>query len=182
MTAAFGGAGILLNGTPARFTGEGTPGSLDVYALAPEDDVGALSVMLDAPYPEPGEFPDFEHVLVDLLTPIAYACQTLPPSAELLAAALPLLWVRRDGGGLDFNQITDTANMRVIAMSDQRAVSWRIARQAREAILSCPGLSINGALIDWAEEITGQLEIGDLDPLRRDVEVAFRMLGRRQRP
>lgn len=180
MTAAFGGSGVLINGTPAGFTGEGTLGSLTVYQDAPESDTGALTVAVDAPYPEPGEFPDWEQVLIDLLTPITYTCQQLPPSAELIQAALPLLWVRRDGGGVDFDQITDTANVRVVAMSDLRSQSWRLARQAREAILNCPGRDVNGVLVDWAEEITGQMEIGDEDPLRRDVEIAFRMMARRQ--
>lgn len=149
---------------------------------APETGTGALSVALDAPYPEPGEFPDWEQVLIDLLTPITYTCQTLPPSADDLQALLPLLWVRRDGGGLDINAITDTANMRIVAMSHTRSASWRLARQAREAVLACPAGSVNGVLVDWCEEITGELEIGDADPLNRTVEVAFRMMARRQNP
>jgi hypothetical protein len=180
VSAPFSGGGVLMDGVPAGFGGEGILGDLDVYARPVDSGVGGLAVAVAAPYPEPGEFPDFEQVLIDLLTPITYTCQTLPLSAELLAAALPLLWVRRDGGGLDFDQITDTAHVRVIAMSDQRAQSWHLARQAREAIVNCPGADINGALIDWAQEITGQLEMGDLDPLRRDVEIAFRMEARRQ--
>jgi len=168
MIAAFTGTGILANST--------------AYNTAAATGAGALTTVVTGAYPEPGEFPDWEHVLIDLLTPIAYTCQTLPPSAELLAEKLPLLWVQRNGGGLDFNAIIDTAQVRVIAMSHQRADSWRLARQAREAILTCPGAGsgVNGVRVDWCEEITGQLEIGDMDPLNRDVEISFRMMARRQ--
>ncbi|WSJ12642.1 hypothetical protein OG326_23835 [Nocardia sp. NBC_01327] len=182
MNAAFSGTGTLTNGTAAWFSGEGSLADDTVYLSAPAAGAGALTVVTGEPYPEPGEFPDFERVLVDLLTPITYTCQVLPPSDDLLQAALPLLLVRRDGGGLDFNAVTDTANMRVVALSHKRSDSWRLARQVREAVLACPGTGNAGVLVDWCEEITGQLEIGDLDPLNRSVEVAFRMMARRQFP
>jgi hypothetical protein len=180
MTAAFGGTGTLHPDIPAAFGAQGGLADLTIYTPDPETATGSLSVLVGSPYPEPGEFPDWEHVLVDLLTPIAYTCQTLPPSAEALQAQLPLFWVHRDGGGLDFNAITDTAHVRVTAMSHLRSASWRLARQAREAILTCPGGDVNGVLVDWAEEITGEMEIGDNDPLNRNVEIAFRMTARRQ--
>ena len=147
---------------------------------APFTGAGALSALVDEPYPIPDEFPDFEQVLIDLLTPIAYTCTTLPKSAELMEQALPLLWVRRVGGGLDADGITDTAHMQITAFSYTRRLSVQLARQARRAILGSPGADINGVLLDWAEEITGLIEMGDIDPLNRTEEIAFALDARRQ--
>lgn len=149
---------------------------------APFSGGGGLSALVDEPYPIPDEFPDFEQVLIDLLTPMAYVCTTLPESADLMQQALPLFWVRRVGGGLDADGITDTAHMQVMAFSYTRRLSEQLSRQARRAILESPGTSINGVLLDWAEEITGLIEMADIDPLNRTVEIAFAIDARRQYP
>ncbi|KZM68130.1 hypothetical protein [Nocardia terpenica] len=141
---------------------------------------GRLSAAISERYPVPGAFLDWEQVCVDLLTPLAYTCSALPPDMQALDALLPLVLVRRVGGGLDVNAITDTALMQCTAFAPTRALSQQLASQVREALLACPGDQVNGVLVDYVEEMSGQLEVTDLDPLNRTVEVAFRMEARRQ--
>lgn len=141
---------------------------------------GTLTMTLGEPYPAPGEFPDWEQVAVDGLTPIIYTCSTLPPTDELLQAALPLIQARRIGGKLDMNAITDTAIMSFVVYSLKRSQAQQIATQIREAVLAWPGTAVNGVLVDWAEERIGNQEIADLDQLNRTVEVCFRLDARRQ--
>ncbi|MFJ4653858.1 hypothetical protein ACIP5Y_21535 [Nocardia sp. NPDC088792] len=139
-----------------------------------------MSVLLGEPYPALGEFPDWERVAIDGLTPITYTCSTLPPTDDLLQAALPLIQARRIGGKLDLNAITDTAIMSFVVYSLKRSQAQQIATQIREAVLSWPGTSVNGVLVDWAEERIGNQEIADMDQLNRTVEVCFRLDARRQ--
>lgn len=141
---------------------------------------GSLTMTTGEPYPELGEFPDWEQVAIDGLTPITYTCSTLPPTDEKLQAALPLIQARRIGGKLDVNAITDTAVMSFMVFALKRSQAQRIATQVREAVLSWPGTTINGVLVDWAEERIGNQEIMDLDQLNRVVEVCFRLDARRQ--
>ena len=153
--------------------------SIGVREPAVETATGTLQVVEAFPYPMPGAFPDWEQVLVDLCTPITYTCSSLPPDVTSLDGLLPLILVRRVGGGLDVNAITDTALVQLTAFAATRQASQQLAYQVREAMLACAGTSVNGVLVDWVEEISGQLEVVDLDPLNRTVEVAFRCQARR---
>jgi hypothetical protein len=147
------------------------------------------------PYPIHGEFPLWEHFLSDLLTPIAHTTNTLPATADAVAAALPMYWARRVGGGVDKDGITDTAHVQVVAFASIRDQAQMLAMQARDALLCAPGQSVNGVVIDWAEEIPaigiktwpvtvhrtdGFTEFPDLDPLNEMFEVAFSLDARRQ--
>lgn len=130
-------------------------------------------------YPVRGRFPDFEHVFIDLLTPIAYTVQTIPDGLD--EDALPLIQVRRTGGKVDGEGVADTAFVQIMGLSNTRADSQRIVDDAREAILAAGGTRVNGVLIDWTEEMSGLLEQLDIDPLRRGVEAMFAVSARRVR-
>ncbi|WP_032380955.1 phage tail termination protein [Rhodococcoides fascians] len=131
-------------------------------------------------YPEYGEYPDFEQVLVDLLTPIAYTCTTIPDSPEELEEAMPLIWARRTGGAPDVDDITDNAMVQLTIFSHTRSQSQRIAGKAKRATRDAGGTRVNGVLIDHTHEMSGVLEIPDLDPLNRTVQVGFVISARRQ--
>jgi hypothetical protein len=134
------------------------------------------------PYPVPGEFPDVEQVLVDLLTPIRYTCTTLPSEKDTFDAAVEagLIWARRTGGAIDADQLTDHALVQLSILSHKRRDSQAIAAQARKAVLGSAGTRVNGVLVDWAEETAGVIELPDMDPLNRMVHVGFLLYFRRQ--
>lgn len=133
-------------------------------------------------YPEKGEFPDFEQVLVDLLTPLSYTCTSLPAEREELDALIAdgLIWVRRTGGSANADQTDDRALVQLSVITPKRRTSQRLARHVRNAVSNCPGKSINGVLIDYVEETSGALEQLELDPLNREIEVGFMMQARKQ--
>ncbi|MFD4357890.1 hypothetical protein ACFWPX_35480 [Nocardia sp. NPDC058518] len=150
---------------------------------------------MTSPYPRPGEFPDFERFLVDLLAPIATTLTTLPASGDLVVAQYPFFWVRQIGGSTDINEITYTAKVRVTAVASDRAGAQTAAGQARVSLLSSPGKSVNGVLVDWAEEMTpaevkyfpptltrsqGAADLPNLDPVSQLVELGFTVQARRQ--
>ncbi len=150
---------------------------------------------MTSPYPAPGEFPDFEQFLVDLLAPIATTLTTLPATGELLVAKFPFFWARQIGGSTDINEITYTAKVRVTAAAVDRAAAQAFAARARVAILTAPGKSVNGVLVDWAEEMTpaevkyfpptlarsqGTGDLPNLDPVSQLVELGFTVHARRQ--
>ncbi|AVP71357.1 phage tail termination protein [Prescottella equi] len=128
-------------------------------------------------YPVRGRFPDFEQVLVDLLTPLAYTCGTLPDGD--LEEHLPLIWARRVGGKSD--GITDHAFVQLSVFSHKRAASQRLADDARELLEAAGGTRVNGVLIDWTDEMSGLLERADIDPLNRVIDVGYVVAARRQR-
>ncbi|MGW5267254.1 phage tail termination protein [Rhodococcus sp. NPDC003994] len=132
-------------------------------------------------YPTPGAFPDVEQVLVDLLTPITYTCTALPEDPKKLAQLEPLIWARRTGGGIDRDQIADNAVVQLTIFARKRSVAQTLAGRARTAVLNAGGTKVNGVLVDTADEVTGVLEIPDIDPLNRTVTVAFRLSFRRVR-
>ncbi|MFE3754563.1 hypothetical protein ACFXO9_09675 [Nocardia tengchongensis] len=143
---------------------------------------------------QPGEFPDFEQFLIDLLTPFANPTNMLP--ATLTPAALPLTWVRKSGGTLDVNGITYKAQMQVVVFGTTRQSAQTLAVQVRDAVLATPAATTtDSVLIDFVEEIAAgepkfqapilrrsrQLtDIPDLDPLSQMVELAFSIEARRQ--
>ncbi|MBF6332376.1 hypothetical protein [Nocardia transvalensis] len=136
-------------------------------------------------YPVPGEFPDFEQVLIDLLTPIAYTCSTLPASEQDFQDALPLIWARRIDGGIDADQITDTAIVQLDVFAHKRSDAQALGRRATAAVLGCGGTRVNGVLIDWVEQNSGGaggLDTQDIDPLNRVAQAQFRIDARRQFP
>ena len=138
------------------------------------------------PYPIRGEFPDFEQVLIDLCTPIRYTCTTLPAEPQKLQKLVEedggLIWARRTGGAIDDERISDRALVQLTCMTSKRSTSQSVARQVRNAVLSlADGGSVNGVLIDYAEETSGVLEQFDLDPLNREVQIGFVMSARKQR-
>ncbi|MFI6168843.1 hypothetical protein ACIBCN_18830 [Nocardia sp. NPDC051052] len=140
---------------------------------------------MTAPYPAPGEFPDFEQVLIDLLTPIAYTCTSLPTDETAFNAALPLIWARRTGGGIDEDQVLDSAVMQVDVFSHRRSDSQALGRRITRALLAAAGTRVAGVLIDWAEQLTGGaggIETQDIDPLNRVAQLGFRLDARRQFP
>lgn len=167
MTAPYSGGGTLTDTVIVPL-----PGALS--------GVGGLSVSVSDPYPMPGAWPDWEHVLIDLLTPIAYTCQTMPLTAEDIQAALPFIFVRRFGGGLDFNAITDKAHMKTVVFSRSRATSYQLAQQVLETFVSCQGgVDVNGVLVDFAEPFTGPVEMFDIDQQNRTEELDWWFYGRR---
>ncbi|MGW5435590.1 phage tail termination protein [Nocardia asteroides] len=150
---------------------------------------------MTSPYPTPGEFPDFERFLVDLLSPIETATTTLPATGDQVVAQFPFCWVRQVGGSTDINEITYTAKVRVTAAAADRAGAQALAARARVAILASPGKSVNGVLVDWAEEMTpaevkyfpptllrsqGTADLPNLDPVSQLVELGFSLQARRQ--
>jgi hypothetical protein len=150
---------------------------------------------MTAPYPLPGEFPDFEQFMVDLFTPIATTVTALPATAAAIQSALPLIWVRKIGGTLDANAITYKAQVQAVVFGTTRSQAQQLAIQVRDAILAAPSTLTNGVLVDYVEEISGTepkfttpalrrsrglTDFPDLDPLNQMVEVAFAVEARRQ--
>ncbi|MFR9750486.1 hypothetical protein ACL02S_05560 [Nocardia sp. 004] len=147
------------------------------------------------PYPTPGQFPDFEQVLVDLCTPIATTVSTLPATGDEIRDQLPFLWVRLVSGSTDINAVTYTAKVRVAAIAQTRAAAQQLASSARDALLATPATRVNGVLIDWAEEAApddvkyfpptlqrsqGVADLPNLDPINQMVEIGFTLHARRQ--
>ncbi|MFI9506978.1 hypothetical protein [Nocardia sp. NPDC052566] len=150
---------------------------------------------MTAPYPAPGEFPDFEQLLIDLLTPIAITAASLPATGPLVDAALPMIWVRKLSGSHDINKVTYIAKVRVVAIAQTRTAAAKLAAKVREAVLGSPGTRVNGVLVDWSEELDvegvayhpptlqrsqGTADFPNLDPLDRMVELGFVLHARRQ--
>ncbi|WP_306358696.1 MULTISPECIES: hypothetical protein [unclassified Nocardia] len=138
-----------------------------------------------APYPAPGEFPDFEQVLVDLLSPLAFTCSVLPATEDEFNAALPLIWARRTGGGIDPDQVTDAAIVAVDVFAHQRSESVALARRVTTAVMGCAGRSVGGVLIDFVRQQQGGqtgTQRDDPDPMNRVVELEFQLDARRQYP
>ncbi|WP_037162471.1 phage tail termination protein [Rhodococcoides fascians] len=134
----------------------------------------------DQEYPEYGEFPDVEEVLVDLLSPIIRTVTVLPVKEEQLHELMPLIWARRTGGALDGSEITDNAMVQFTVFADTRREAQQYARLARKAAMAAARTRVNGVLVDDVGEMAAPLEIPDLDPMNRTVQVAFVMSFRRQ--
>lgn len=147
------------------------------------------------PYPIPGEFPDFEHFMVDLFTPIGSTATALPATGTELQAKMPFLWVRLASGSTDVNALIYTAKVRVTAVAATREAAQLLAARARETLLNAPGKSVNGVLVDWAEEAApadvkyfpptlqrsqGPADLPNLDPTHQLVELGFTLHARRQ--
>ncbi|WP_405160058.1 hypothetical protein OG203_26910 [Nocardia sp. NBC_01499] len=150
---------------------------------------------MTAPYPTPGEFPDFEQFMVDLLTPIGTTLTTLPASGDQIQAKLPFIWVRFISGTSDINAITYIAKVRVTVVGQTRDAAQKLVGRVREAMLNSPGARVNGVLVDWAEESTtaevkyfpptlqrsqGVTDLPNLDPVSQLVEIGFTLHARRQ--
>jgi hypothetical protein len=150
---------------------------------------------MTAPYPAPGEFPNFEQVLIDLLEPIATTLTALPASGTDIQNELPFFWARLVSGSTDTNGVTYTANVRIVAVAETRTAARELAAAARTAVLSAPGAPVDGVLLDHAEEADaadlnyfpptlqrsqGAADLPNLDPIHQLVEIGFTLHARRQ--
>lgn len=150
---------------------------------------------MTAPYPTPGEFPDFERFMVDLFTPITTTLTTLPATGDQIQAKAPFIWVRFTSGSSDINAITYIAKVRVAVVGQTRDGAQQLVGRVREAMLNSPGTRVNGVLMDWAEESAaaeakyfpptlqrsqGVTDLPNLDPVNQIVEIGFTLHARRQ--
>src|SRR5487761_1137057 len=149
-TAFFGSEGQLMVPGVAGFDGIG---QLQTIVSSSESEPGAftgsggLAAIVTEPYPAPGEFPDFEHVMVDWFTPITYTCQKWPPTIEALQALIPFIFARKIDGSTDINGITERAHCKIVAVGHDRGQSQQIAKQVRNALRACAddgGATVNG--------------------------------------
>ncbi|QBS43863.1 hypothetical protein DMB37_30975 [Nocardia sp. CS682] len=107
-------------------------------------------------------WPDSEAVVVALLDPIAYADTVIDEKTPL-----PCYQVNRVGGTDD--GVTDRPVLQVAAFAATRAQAWTLAEQARRAILTSPGTSVAGVLVDNAQTAIGHQQIPEIDPDDRRV-------------
>lgn len=128
---------------------------------------------------EPGEFPDAEQVLVDMLGEFGHSCTFLPVSAkgEFDREKLPIILIAREGGSCD--GITDRPSMRVSVLAATRAEAQRVSGKCRMKILDSAGTAPGGVLVDHAREISGVTFLPDIDPQLRPVQSSYVLSFRR---
>jgi hypothetical protein len=125
------------------------------------------------------KFPDAEAVMCDLIEPFAPAATFLDEDWE---KNLPQVQVNRIGGSAD--DVTDTARLQVAVYNVDRASTWDLASQIREAVLNAADDIDNpapgGVLIDSATEAVAGQQVPDLDPDDRRVISTYELSFRRQ--
>lgn len=123
------------------------------------------------------QYPDAEAVMCDLLEPIAPTCTFLPDGWE---DELPMVQVNRVGGGIDLDDVTDTARLQVAVFADDRAQAWALASRIREAVTHSGGTAPGGVLIDSGTEAIAGQQVPDIDPDDRRVISTYNLEFRKQ--
>ncbi|MFE5290208.1 hypothetical protein ACFRAQ_35095 [Nocardia sp. NPDC056611] len=117
-------------------------------------------------------FPDAELVCMGLLDDLGYTCTGLP-SAEEWPNLLPIIAIRRTGGGIDINGITDRAMVSVVVIDSTRPKAWETAGAVRDRLRYAGATEVDGVLIDTTEEIVGNNQEWDIDVDDRFVDMQF---------
>ena len=118
-------------------------------------------------------WPDAEQVVIDMLDDLGYACGDLPRPAEAMLAALPIIWIVREGGATD--GITDRPIIGVDCIALTRAQASATAQAVRARIVGSVGAKHGGVLVDYAREITGRTPRPDIDPKLSAIQATFQL-------
>lgn len=123
------------------------------------------------------QYPDAEAVMCTLLEQIAPTYTFLPDDWEDM---LPVIQVNRVGGGIDADDVTDTARIQVAVFADDRATVWSLAARIRDAVTQSGGTAPGGVLIDRGSEAIAGQQVPDIDPDDRRVISTFNLEFRKQ--
>lgn len=123
------------------------------------------------------QYPDAEAVMCALLEPIAPTCTFLPDDWE---ENLPVIQVNRVGGGVDVDDVTDTARLQVAVWAGDRATVWALAARIRGAVTQSGGTAPGGILIDRGSEAIAGQQVPDIDPDDSRVISTFHLEFRKQ--
>lgn len=123
------------------------------------------------------QFPDAENVMCDLLDPIAPASTWLGDGWE---KNLPQIQVNRIGGGLDPDEVTDTARLQVAVYAVNRAAAQKLNTLVRNAIRDAANTEVGGVQIDATSEAIAGQQIPDKNPDDRRVISTYTLAFREQ--
>lgn len=123
------------------------------------------------------QFPDAENVMCDLLDPIAPASTWLGDDWE---KNLPQIQVNRIGGGLDPDEVTDTARLQVAVYAVNRAAAQKLKTLVRNAVREAENTEVGGVQIDTTSEAIAGQQIPDKNPDDRRVISTFTLAFREQ--
>lgn len=123
------------------------------------------------------QFPDAENVMCDLLDPIAPASTWLGDDWE---KNLPQIQVNRIGGGLDPDEVTDTARLQVAVYAVNRAAAQKLNTLVRNAVRDAEFAEVGGVQIDTTSEAIAGQQIPDKNPDDRRVISTFTLAFREQ--
>ncbi|TSD48583.1 hypothetical protein FFI94_022225 [Rhodococcus sp. KBS0724] len=123
------------------------------------------------------QFPDAENVMCDLLDPIAPASTWLGDDWE---KNLPQIQVNRIGGGLDPDEVTDTARLQVAVFAVNRAEVQRLNTLVRNAVREAEFSEVGGVQIDTTSEAIAGQQVPDSNPDDRRVISTYTLAFREQ--
>lgn len=123
------------------------------------------------------QFPDAENVMCDLLDPIAPASTWLGDDWE---KNLPQIQVNRIGGGLDPDEVTDTARLQVAVYAVNRAAAQKLNTLVRNAVREAENTEVGGVQIDTTSEAIAGQQIPDKNPDDRRVISTYTLAFREQ--
>lgn len=122
------------------------------------------------------EFPDAEAVVMAMLRPQGKTVNAIPPSDIV---ELPLIWVLRTGGGCD-DDVTDRPLITVTVIHQTRPEAMSVATRCRDVILASGGTSVDGVLVDFAQEKTASVRRIDPMPKQPFFAATYQLSFRRQ--
>lgn len=123
------------------------------------------------------QFPDAENVMCDLLDPIAPASTWLGDGWE---KNLPQIQVNRIGGGLDPDEVTDTARLQVAVYAVNRAAAQKLNTLVRNAVREAEFSEVGGVQIDTTSEAIAGQQVPDKNPDDRRVISTYTLAFREQ--
>lgn len=123
------------------------------------------------------QFPDAENVMCDLLESIAPASTWLGDNWE---KNLPQIQVNRIGGGLDPDEVTDTARLQVAVYAVNRAAAQKLNTLVRNAVREAEFSEVGGVQIDTTSEAIAGQQVPDKNPDDRRVISTYTLAFREQ--
>lgn len=123
------------------------------------------------------QWPDAENVMCDLLDPIAPASTWLGDDWE---KNLPQIQVNRIGGGVDLDEVTDTARLQVAVYAVNRAEVQRLNTLVRNAVRDAENTEVGGVQIDTTTEAIAGQQVPDSNPDDRRVISTYTLSFREQ--
>ena len=123
------------------------------------------------------QFPDAENVMCDLLDPIAPASTWLGDNWE---KNLPQIQVNRIGGGLDPDEVTDTARLQVAVYAANRAAAQKLNTLVRNTVREAEFSEVGGVQIDTTSEAIAGQQVPDKNPDDRRVISTYTLAFREQ--
>lgn len=123
---------------------------------------------------------------LDALDPGGLAVTWIPDAdvlGPMLDAGKVVVRVHRLGGGLH-DRVLDTGTLQVAVLSESRATSWKVLQYLRGVLIDATDteVDVDGLThVSRIEEMTGPIQVPELNPDERLVQAMFAVTCRKRR-